>query len=368
MIVLHSYSTKNSGDGLLVDLTKEVALEANLGPVSKLVSLDKSSFNGFDSIYEPEIINKGFFGKLKYGIKSLINVYLKIDLFRGYLPDDSNEPIIAVGGGYMRGRTKLESLKTFLAHVPQLIWASRQNKAVTIYLPQSIGPFNGPLRKLIKNRMKQLDVIFARDDLTVKELQLDNVVRVPDLAVQELAMQYSKSKHQINFDKVYLIARAVKVPGEENYISKLIELKKLIPNLEPLIQSEGRGNNDISFYQKLGWSGPLRKVKDVLNDPQNRGVVISVRLHGSLQSMISGCPSIHLSYERKGFGAFSDLGVSEYCHGFKSFNPKLIEKQVNALKSDATDYWNSINMNVGSVLEKRKLMINTIKTARNRYQ
>lgn len=39
-------------------------------------------------------------------------------------------------------------------------------------------------------------------------------------------MQYSKSKHQINFDKVYLIARAVKVPGEENYISKLIELKK----------------------------------------------------------------------------------------------------------------------------------------------
>lgn len=73
-------------------------------------------------------------------------------------------------------------------------------------------------------------------------------------------------------------------------------------------------------------------MKDVLNDPQNRGVVISVRLHGSLQSMISGCPSIHLSYERKGFGAFSDLGVSEYCHGFKSFNPKLIEKQVNALK------------------------------------
>ncbi|MDF3125699.1 polysaccharide pyruvyl transferase family protein [Rheinheimera sp. 1928-s] len=368
MIVLHSYSTKNSGDGLLVELTKEVGVETNLGPISKLVALDKKSFSGFDSIYEPMIVNSGLLGKINYAFKSLLNVFIKIDLFERYLPDNPKEIILAVGGGYMRGRTLIESLKTFLAHGPQLIWASRQKTAPVIYLPQSIGPFKGPMRALIHNKMKCLDVIFARDDLTVKELNLDNVIRVPDLAVQELAMSYKATNIENKFDKIYLIARAVSVHGEEDYIKKLLELKNSIPGLEPLIQSEGRGNNDVSFYKKLGWHGSLRKVKDVLDNPENRGVVISVRLHGSLQSMISGCPSIHLSYERKGFGAFSDLGITEYCHGFKRFDPNLVKKQADDLKADSSEYWKKISLSVDSILEKRELMLSIIRRVKRGYE
>jgi hypothetical protein len=224
-------------------------------------------------------------------------VFVENDLYENYLPKKAKQPIIAVGGGYMRGRTLLESIKTFFAHGPQLNWASRQNTSAVIYLPQSIGPFKGIMRSYIRSKLKSVDLIFARDDLTVKELNLPNVVRMPDLAVQELAMAYDKADQQKSFNKIYLIARDVNVPGREDYIERLLELKRLIPNLEPLIQSEGRGNNDADFYKKMGWPGELRRVKEVLDIPENRGVVISVRLHGSLQSMISGCPSVHLSFE-----------------------------------------------------------------------
>jgi len=368
MIVLHAYSRKNSGDGLLVDLTTEVLKEAGLDKIDKIVALDKASFTEFDDKYEPKIIKANKLGKVIFALKAFLNIFVANDLYEKYLPKQCRGPIVSVGGGYMRGRTLLESIKTFLAHGPQLNWASRQKLSPVIYLPQSIGPFSGLMRIYVRSKLKKVNLIFARDDLTVKELNLPNVVRVPDLAVQELAMAYRNEEQQQAFDKIYLIARDVNVPGREKYIERLLELKRLIPNLEPLIQSEGRGNNDATFYKKLGWTGELRRVKEVLDIPENRGVVISVRLHGSLQSMISGCPSVHLSYERKGFGAFSDLGVSPYCHGFKKFDPKLVTQQANELQADASNYWDNINASVDNILSKRKKMINLIATECGKYK
>jgi polysaccharide pyruvyl transferase WcaK-like protein len=368
MIVLHAYSRKNSGDGLLVDLTAEVIKEAGLGKIDKIIALDKESFTEFENGYEPQIIKANLFNKGLFALKAVLNIFFANDLYENYLPPKSKEPVFAVGGGYMRGRTFLESIKTFLAQGPQLNWASRQKSSPVIYLPQSIGPFSGVMRTYIHSKLKKLDLICVRDDLSQKELNLPNVMRVPDLAVQELAMAYEPESTQTSFDKIYLIARNVNVPGNEEYIERLKTLKTLIPNIEPLIQSEGRGNDDVEFYKKLGWTGNIRKVKEVLNNPENRGVVISVRLHGSIQSMISGCPSIHLSYERKGFGAYSDLGIKEYCHGFKKFDPNLVLEQANQLKQNSTLFWQSINNNVKNVLNLRRVMIENIVETCSRYK
>lgn len=368
MIVLHAYSRKNSGDGLLVDLTAEVIKESGLGEIDKIIALDKESFSDFKNCYEPQIIKANLFNKGLFALKTVINIFFANDLYENYLPSQSKEPVVAVGGGYMRGRTLLESIKTFLAQGPQLNWASRQKSCPVIYLPQSIGPFSGVMKAYIHSRLSKLDLICVRDNLSQKELNLPNVIRIPDLAVQELAMAYKPASSQASFDKVYLIARDVNVPGNEDYVERLKTLKTLIPNIEPLIQSEGRGNDDVEFYKKLGWTGNIRKVKEVLDNPENRGVVISVRLHGSIQSMISGCPSIHLSYERKGFGAYSDLGITEYCHGFKKFDPNVVLRQTNQLMQDSTYFWLSIRDNVENVLTLRKVMINKIVETCGRYR
>ena len=368
MIVLHAYSRKNSGDGLLVDLTQDVIEEANLEPIKQLVALDKESFSEFYNVYEPKIIRSNYAGKMLFTFKAMINIFFSNDLYAGFLPEKTKDPIISVGGGYLRGRTTVESIKTFLAHGPQLTWASRLKFSPVIYLPQSIGPFSGLMKLYVHSKLKNVDIIFARDDLTVKELRLPNVIRIPDLAVQELAMSFEVVNQENKFDKVYLIARAVNVAGQDLYIQRLLELKDKIPNLEPLIQSEGRGNNDAEFYKKLGWHQPLRKVKDVLEIPENRGVVISVRLHGSLQSMISGCPSIHLSYERKGFGAFSDLNISKYCHGFKKFDSDVICQQVNELQVNASQYWDYIYSSIDKIRSQRKLMVDKIVSTCEKYK
>jgi polysaccharide pyruvyl transferase WcaK-like protein len=41
-------------------------------------------------------------------------------------------------------------------------------------------------------------------------------------------------------------------------------------------------------------------------------LVISVRLHGAIESLLSGVPAYHISYERKGFGAYQDMGVEDW--------------------------------------------------------
>ena len=355
MIILHAYSTNNSGDGLLVELTKELSAEAGLGSSFKLVALDKESFPAEYDIYEPKIIKASALGKIKQSITICLGFVLGNNELNGAIKYSQGEVIVAVGGGNLRAGTVIESIKTLLAQCPQLDWASRKTSSPTIYFSQSIGPLRGPVGWLLKKKLKNIDLICARDDRTIAELGLPNVMRVPDLAVQELALELRKDKvRQNNFEKVFLIARDVNVKGREKYITRLKELKKLLPNVEPLLQSTGRGNNDEKFYQDLGWGNSFRSVKEAL--ATDKGIVISVRLHGSLQSMISGCPSIHLSYERKGFGAFEDLGIVEYCHGFKKFQPNLVVSQVEKLKLDSSDYWQSASNSVESILKRREVL------------
>lgn len=360
-LLIHAYSRKNSGDGLLVDLSREVLSEAAKQPYeSTTLVCDEKSFQGEGNIYSIDIDREGFLRKAIASITTLFKLsifsderLLPISLRKNLKNIDC---VVAVGGGYLRTGGLKESIKTIIAHGPQLKFAAN-SQLNTIYLPQSIGPLRGFSGALLKMWLKRIDIVCVRDDLTYKQLDASNVVRYPDLAVQELARKgvASRAQSSLKYDTVYLIARDIRGKKRSDYIQKLKVLIEKIPGIVPILQSEGRGNDDAVFYKLLGFNGPFESVASAT---KNRpGVVVSVRLHGAIQSLICGCPSIHLSYERKGFGAYSDLDILPYVHNCTTFDPTTVVEQIGELSEDASEFWGKIAAAESKVLKSRSDMV-----------
>ena len=59
-----------------------------------------------------------------------------------------------------------------------------------------------------------------------------------------------------------------------------------------------------------------------------------MRLHAALMALKAGHYVIHLAYERKGFSAFEDVGLSEWVHNVNTFTPTEVRAQVEALLHD----------------------------------
>lgn len=108
-----------------------------------------------------------------------------------------------------------------------------------------------------------------------------------------------------------------------------MELAKQLNMFDVYIQSRTAGNDDTSATRSLG-TYPEVDTLTLLSDGPTR-VVVAVRLHAALMALRAGHFVIHLAYERKGFGAFSDLGLSEYVHNVNDFNVSTVLRQAESL-------------------------------------
>ncbi|MNM92043.1 hypothetical protein D3C81_1043620 [compost metagenome] len=105
--------------------------------------------------------------------------------------------------------------------------------------------------------------------------------------------------------------------SKEKKVAYVANLKLLLQRLKNkskvvcAVQSAVRGNDDGAFYRELGISEDLLSLKATIAKYQP-DLVISVRLHGAIESLLSGVPAYHISYERKGFGAYQDMGVEDW--------------------------------------------------------
>lgn len=366
VLILHAYSRRNRGDGLLVDETIRIA-KAALGPSidCSVVCADTGSFRDLqqtialpgvdtrDRLREAMVVAVGL------GMSGL-GVGVGGPLARR-LGGRDFDLILGVGGGYLRAPGGISSLKTAVAHLQQLEWAAARG-VPAVYLPQSVGPLRGAIGARIAGRLARLEAVCLRDDRSMQELAaLPNTIRLPDLAVLRLARELDRLSPVRVPGAAYLIARDLPLPRADRaaYIGRLQELRRLVPDIQPLAQSEGRGNDDPAFYRELGWHGPV-PTTGAIGDLVP-GVVVSVRLHGSLGAMLAGFPSVHLSYERKGYGAFSDLGLQSHVHSSRSFDPARVAAQVAALRADATAYWARIRAAQAALLAAEAKLVRIVR-------
>lgn len=314
VVVLHGYSADNIGDGMLVTEALDILSTAFPSDVLDITlcashpdTFDLPGVNVLSSM--PTLL--GYDRKYRKALREL----------------DSADLVLGVGGGYLRAGTCIEYLKTALVHGPQVRAASR-NGAKTVYLPQSVGPLSLGSAPLFRKLLEKLSVLWLRDDRSLTELHLEGTARrIPDMAVLRVRERTSQAVHRIPILSVRNLRGKLPLPVQQ--------LASELRDFDGYVQSQAGSNQDLKPMQALA-PRQIHSRSTLLSDQGPRRVVVAVRLHAALMALQAGHYVIHLSYERKGFAAFRDLGLSSHVHNAFSFNPQHVNDLVQNLLTDPT--------------------------------
>jgi polysaccharide pyruvyl transferase WcaK-like protein len=343
VLVLHAYSADNLGDGLLVRESLELIRQA-CGKMTEvtIAASHPQSFADIDAkIVDSQPRRSGY-------DSAYIRILRRIHEF---------DLVVGVGGGYMRAGTPLETAKSLLVHGPQLLAAARHS-GKAVYLPQSIGPVRFGLRGLVASRLRKLGVVMLRDDRSMQEFNDINAVRMPDLAAGEVD---GPTGQKTPSDTPVLSVREVhgSVPP------LLHELAGRLGTFDGYIQSTSGGNDDRPATSTFDSRRIIGRDELLVNDDRDVRVVVAVRLHAALMALRAGHYVIHLAYERKGFGAFDDLGLSGYVHNVNDFSVDTVLGQTKALLTDndtRREYRLKLVTSFQSRLDARNACIETLRS------
>ena len=355
IVVTHAFSRRNAGDSLLINLTLSRLERAGFQPSECCVlALDAESFHDLPCVRqvpsEPwkKLSVRALWGVGQLGIAGLALIS-RGRLRLGEIADTiaSAQGVVGTGGGYLRSGTPVPAMGSLLNHVPQLALAA-QSRAPTVYLPQSIGPLTGPVGGVIGRLLSRIDLVCLRDDESYREVgRYAAVERLPDLAVMQLAESLEDRHPKDGGEDVVLVARDL--GGDAGYESRLRALGQILGPVTWAVQSDAVGKkSDRRFYESLRVKAG-GSVSETL-DGARAGAMVSVRLHGALQALLAGWPAIHLSYDRKGWGAYQDLGIGRYVHDARSFDPAVVAQQAKELRADPSHYWSAIQARRPGVL------------------
>jgi polysaccharide pyruvyl transferase WcaK-like protein len=361
VVITHAYDSRNRGDGLLVAETVH-ALERAGVPQSEcyIIACNASTFDYSNAALQYPMLGvtgmRRLRGSLAFSMLALGSL--------GYgNPGSTTEIgrildrarlIVGVGGGYLRAPGGRESLQTQLVHVPQLLMAERSDCPV-IYLPQSIGPLSGFVGQTIRRAVNRLDLVMARDQRTIEEIGGNNVERFPDLAILKIGREFKGQPRHVGGGAIVGMARNLE---SEAYRDRIKQLSNLIPIIW-LSHSSVDNQDDSKFYRECGLKH--EGTTDGALSDGTAAVAVSVRLHGALQSILAGIPAIHLSYERKGPGAYEDLGLMEWVHSARAFSPELVAKQARELAEDPSEYWSRIGEATDRIVELDHSLVEKIR-------
>jgi len=336
VLVTHAYSAENLGDGLLVAETLEL-VASTFAPEQVEVTVLASYPDSFPPL--PGVTYVGSKpGRLGYSGKYL-RVLAEIGSF---------DAIVAVGGGYLRAKTMREALKTLLVHGPQLVASALLAPGRSIYLPQSVGPANFGSRPLFRYLLRRMGTVFLRDDRSVREMRLENAVRLADLAAGRMGDRTGRTDVD---DTPVLSVRHVRGSLSDDVVALAAKLGLY----DSYIQSTVRSNDDRPATAELSYRQIISR-DELLQDGSAPRVVVAVRLHAALMALAAGHFVVHLAYERKGFGAFGDLGLEQFVHNVNAFDVDAVYTQVRALLTDAAarmDYEDRIRNSLSGVAQER---------------
>lgn len=347
VVILHAYSAFNRGDGLLVEAALRFVREA-LGEdaATTLIAREPESFQieGLQVLAAPPSI------RFVSDLSKIWKAIREADLLLG------------VGGGYARGPKPAPLLKFLIGHSWQMLLAWPR-RAHTVYLPQSVGPFPSLLWMILRRFYKGIEHAAVRDDRSLRDLQLDSTRRVPDCAVLNMPGRKVGSEHQ-PVAPIVFSARAV----DGIATGLLMELAARLDIFDGYIQSATLGNDDTAVMERIG-ARRMLDPDELLGSRAPRRVVIAVRLHAALMAIEAGHYVVHLAYERKGFGAFDDLGLTQYCHNVNRFSVDHVSKQAHELLTSAEarqSYDDSINDRLRQVRSQRDELVRRLEEVASR--
>ncbi|GEK21486.1 polysaccharide pyruvyl transferase family protein [Cellulomonas xylanilytica] len=344
VFVLHAYSALNAGDGLLVDECLDILHEAFGSDLDLTIAASDTESFAYT------------------GARLLCSKPTRRGYQRAYLSElfrlRDYDMVIAVGGGYQRAGHPLELAKAGLVHGPQLLAAAARGRGV-VYLPQSIGPLRYGVSLPVRAALARIETVFVRDPRSLHELERAGVVRAPDMA---LLGDDWRSRPGAPDDVPVLSVRAVRgaVPPD------VVALAARLGTFDGYVQSQTGGNDDTAPMHGLNPREVLPRATLIEDVGTPRRVVVAMRLHGALMALRAGHLVIHLAYERKGYGAFQDLGLEQYVHNSFRFDPVVVEKQVRSLLDDEAaraDYEQAVTAARAGFGAERQVVVDAVRRA-----
>lgn len=333
VLILHAYSPSNSGDGLLVDLAIDLVRRVSPNATYLVVASDAAGFD--DPRYLQWTSSLPLPRALRRVAMALTGVLGPTKGIRRAA--DEADLIVAVGGAYLRGGGAVESFKSWGAHHGQVRLAARHG-AKSVYLPQSIGPYGESYGRRTRELLSRMRRVYVRDDRTESDLrQLPNIDRVPDMAILEWARN-DRQPLEGELGRPVFVARNLGEP--RRYYELLAEVRDS-GAFDWAVQATGSSNNDAPVTARYG--GPDAPLLSTVLATRSPRIVVSTRLHGSLSSLIAGYPTIHLSYERKGYSAFADLGIPDFAISARDATVEQINALMQRINDNPATYWAAID-------------------------
>jgi hypothetical protein len=355
--IAHAFSRRNADDGLLLDLTLERIRRAGISLARcRLIALDPESFQEEAGRLESVRHSPGepwgrLFRRLIAAGGNVLGAVVSLPhpsrLAFSATPRALTDvgAIVGIGGGYLKADRWRASMGLTLNHLPSLLLAARLD-VPSVYLPQTVGPLRGPVGNLTRRLVSRVDHVFVRDPESAAEVQTGHVTLAPDLAVLHLADSWPTPPPMLSRSRQARPVIAPRpLPRPAPYEQRLHTLALLRD--EPLyaVQSrglEGRSDKACISRSDARSSGTL----STLPQHHTGGVVVSVRLHGALQALLTGRPAIHLSYDRKGTAAFRALGLDRFVHDAWTFAPGTVQKQVRHLQANPAEQHKTISQRI----------------------
>lgn len=336
VVLTHAYSVSNAGDGWLVGLALDLVREAVPGAHVTVIAVDGTELQGADEV----ITFGGRTRDLRGAVRTAVSAFRSAPAVELRAIDEA-DLVVAVGGGYLRGRRPRELVVMGLVHGTQLRAGARRS-GPTVYLPQSIGPVPGPVAWLLRRWLDQIDVVHARDDPTMEFLRGHrNVVRTPDVAALHAADAEPRGVRVRADGRPRVLFQVRPLPARSTWpadVGHFAVASKL--DLVTAVQSlAGRRNDDLALTRTVAPPGDVPTVAQVLAAPGDLHAAICGRLHAAVACIAAGVPAVHVGYERKSLGVFTDLGLERYVVEPSAAGLARAERLAVDLAEDPSPYW-----------------------------
>jgi polysaccharide pyruvyl transferase WcaK-like protein len=332
--LLHAYRTANRGDGWLVELSCQLVREAT-GIEATVYALDPAGMGPNARAVLPAPV------KVRAGLSALATaspVLAGLGRRVVELPHgDDLQAAIGIGGGYLRTMDPVHELIFRAHHLPQVRLVASLG-AAGAYLPVSVGPFRAGLGRSVRRALASTAWVATRDDRSTRYLAgWASTRRTPDLAACRLGVE-RPARRAGDPGVVGIVLRSLRQSDLGFAAVSILERRGMKPRYG-VQASSGRTNDDRRHYASHGVADLAEDFGALLASDPAPAVILAGRLHAALDAIAAGFPTIHIGYERKSLGAFSDLGLADYVVDAWTGRPETLADQALALAADPEPYW-----------------------------
>jgi polysaccharide pyruvyl transferase WcaK-like protein len=219
----------------------------------------------------------------------------------------------------------------------------KKNGAKVILMPQAFGPFEGRLNKFnIRRIVKNVDLIFARDNLSFKYLittsnKNSKIKMAPDftnLLKGKIPKEFDLIHNQFCVVPNYRMIDKIDKKESDLYLPFMIEITKYLfeKGHKPFLLVH-EGQNDKILAQKIRESvNPEINIIEETNPIKIKGILgassgsVGSRFHGLVSALSQGVPALGTGWSHKYIMLFEDYDFPEGLLDINMSKDKIHEK------------------------------------------